>query len=141
MTIRAAALVVNGLADAYAGELRQQWRSQADKACTDAHEAMTRAAEALRQANARLDAGILSAIEQAEEKAAQLSQSTLPTQIPAASPAMVDNPDWLEMNRRLTNLQAERDRLLVDRTPQHPEVQSVEVRLNDVEHRLAETHR
>ena len=49
----AAALLVNGLADAYAEELRQQWRSQAEKTCSDAHAAMTREAEALRQATAR----------------------------------------------------------------------------------------
>ena len=61
--------------------------------------------------------------------------------VPAVHPARVDNPDWVALNRQLGDLQQQRVKLLVDRTPIHPEVQQTELRIAEIQRRLAETQR
>jgi hypothetical protein len=118
---RAAAQGVNSLADSFAEGFRRQWRSQAEMVYRDAHDAAGRAADDLRRATARLNA--------------------FSPQVAPLNPSLVDNPDWLELNRQLANLQQRRDRLLVDRTSLHPEVQAAEVRIADLKRRLAASER
>ncbi len=50
---------------------------------------------------------------------------------------MIDNPKWLDLNRRLGELQQHRDALLVDRTPVHPAVEDVTVRIKDLQRQIA----
>ena len=50
---------------------------------------------------------------------------------------MIDNPKWLDLNRRLGDLQQRRDALLVDRTPAHPAVEDVAVRIRDLQQQIA----
>ncbi len=118
---RAAAQWVNALADSFADSFRQQWRSQAEKVYHDAHDAAGRAADDLRRATAGLNA--------------------FSPKITPANPSLVDNPDWLQLNRQLADQQQRYDRLLVDRTPLHPEVQAAEIRVVDLTRRLAATER
>ena len=51
---------------------------------------------------------------------------------------MVDNPQWLALNKRRSELQQSRTRLLADRTPLHPEVQLLDEQMAEVEQRLAQ---
>ena len=55
----------------------------------------------------------------------------------AAPPPMIDNPQWLELQRRLAELRRRREQLLVDRTPLHPAVAEIDVRIADAEEQLA----
>ena len=52
-------------------------------------------------------------------------------------PPMIDNPEWLDLNSQLTDLQRRHDRLLVDRTPLHPAVQDAVMRIEDLKRRMA----
>ena len=135
---RAAAQWVNGLACSYADGYRQQWRSQAETASHDAHEATNRAAEQLRQATAGLDAFVEQQWQQSQQNPSQTTQST---QTAAANSSLVDNPAWLDLSRQLGILEQRRAHLLVNCTPIHPEVQETESRLADLRRQLAETER
>ena len=59
----------------------------------------------------------------------------------APTPSLVDNPAWLDLQRQLADLQQRRARLLVDRTPIHPEVQQTEIRIADLQRQLEATER
>ena len=52
-------------------------------------------------------------------------------------PPMIDNPQWLESQRKLAQLQRRREQLLVDRTPLHPAVKEIDGRIADAEEQLA----
>ena len=66
-----------------------------------------------------------------------LPQATGPRQGSSPSQPMIDNPKWLDLNRRLGELQQHRDALLVDRTPVHPAVEDVTVRIKDLKQQIA----
>lgn len=51
-------------------------------------------------------------------------------------PGQVENPVWLDLNERLTVLRDYRERLLLDRTEQHPEVQKVELDIAELWQRI-----
>ncbi|MGO8690851.1 MAG: hypothetical protein ACLQLG_14610 [Thermoguttaceae bacterium] len=131
----AAAQWVNALAGSYAAAYRQQWRSVAEKVYQDSQTAAAGADEQLRQATARLDAFVNEHLKPAAQKAA----ATPP--VPVVHPARVDNPDWVALNRQLGDLLQQRVKLLLDRTPIHPEVQQTELRIAEIQRRLAETQR
>ncbi len=135
---RAAAQWVNGLANAYAETYRQQWQSRVAKTYQDVQAATGRADEQLRQATARLDAFVNEQLRRSRQRAFEAAN---PPPVPAVHPARVDNPDWVALNRQLSALQQHRAKLLVDRTPLHPEVQETELRIAEAQRRLAETER
>jgi hypothetical protein len=49
----------------------------------------------------------------------------------------VENPAWLELDRKLAKLKQSRDRLLVDRTPIHPAVREVADSIEEVQRQMA----
>ncbi len=129
---RTAAGWVNDLANAFAQRYRQQWHARAEKVYQEAHAAAAAADDQLRQASARLDAAL-------DEQWKRSRQN--PSPVPAATPSLVDNPDWVALSRQVGDLQQRRAKLLVDRTPLHPEVRQTELRLAELQGRLAETPR
>jgi hypothetical protein len=135
---RAAAQWVNGLASAYAETYRQQWQSRVAKTYQDMQAATGHAEEQLRQATARLDAFVNEQLKRSRQRALEAAN---PPPVPVVHPARVDNPDWVDLNRQLSGLQRRRAKLLVDRTPLHPEVQETELRIAEAQRRLAETER
>ena len=124
------------MAGSYAAAYRQQWRSVAEKVYQDSQTAAAGADEQLRQATARLDAFVN---EHLKPAARQKAAATPP--VPVVHPARVDNPDWVALNRQLGDLLQQRVKLLLDRTPIHPEVQQTELRIAEIQRRLAETQR
>ena len=50
---------------------------------------------------------------------------------------MVDNPQWTEAVRRLGELEERRRVLLFERTPLHPSVQEIEMRISDMRREMA----
>jgi hypothetical protein len=58
---------------------------------------------------------------------------------PAAppEPATIENPRWAEANRRLTDLEERRRVLLFERTPLHPSVLEIEMRITDARREMA----
>ena len=54
---------------------------------------------------------------------------------------MIDNPQWLELQRRLAEFRQCRQQLLTDRTPLHPAVEEIDVRIADAEKQLTTTQR
>lgn len=73
------------------------------------------------------------------------SATASPPQPPLAGasmgPAPIDNPLWLDLDRRRSELQKRRSQLLVDRTPLHPDVQELDVQIAKLEQRLAQNPR
>ncbi len=135
-----AAQWVNGLANSYAEGYRQQWRARAEKVYQDARAATALAEDKLRQATARLDAFVNEQLAQSRQNPPP-SDSSHSSPIPGVRPSSVENPDWVELNRQLGELRQRRTKLLVDRTPIHPEVQKTDLRIEEVQRRLAETER
>ena len=52
------------------------------------------------------------------------------------TPPMIDNPQWLDLDRQRAALQRRHDDLLVDRTVLHPAVQDVAVRIEELQRRV-----
>ena len=50
---------------------------------------------------------------------------------------MVDNPEWVELDRQLGELQRRHDDLLKDRTPLHPAVQDLALRIEELQRQMA----
>jgi hypothetical protein len=111
----------NRLADSYVHDRRAEWHRRADEHSRPAREA----AEKARQEHAASTAKL----EDFREKmaAAKRRQET---------PPMIDNPQWLELNRRRADLQQRRDNMLHDRTPLHPAVQDLALRIEDLRRQM-----
>jgi hypothetical protein len=123
---------VNALAGSYADTYRAEWKVSVDRAYEGARTATERAADQLRQAQGQLDAVLDRQIQAVREASQRLQPPPAP-----AVPAPVENPDWTELNRQLSELLRHRSELLASRTPQHPVVQDVEARIDTVRQRLA----
>ena len=122
---------VNALANSFADGYRQEWRGRVEQAYRDAEEAAGRAAEELREATSRLNAA----------GGPQLQESHRAAAKPTTAPPLVGNPNWLDLQRQLAELRQRRTRLLVNRTPIHPEVQQTEFRIADLQRQLEATER
>lgn len=130
-----AAPAVNALAQAFATAYRTQWRSAAEQAYREVHETAGRAQQLVRDAKSRLDAMLDQQAQAAREAARSAAARRAPPN--AASPAMIDNPDWVEQNHQLAELQQRRRGLLNERTPLHPAVQDIDNRIEQFERQLA----
>jgi hypothetical protein len=120
----------NAGADRYVQERRAEWKRRMEGPYLKAHAAAEKARREQRQAEDRLEAFRRQMAEAAKPQAdaEQRAKPSLP---------MTDNPQWLDLDRQLAELQQRRDNLLVDRTPQHPAVQDVTGRIEDLQHQIA----
>lgn len=127
-----AAVLANALAEQYAADCRTAWRRHAEQAYVEARAAADRAQREFVEAKARLEA-LVELHFNSRPPGAAPSAATPPT----ASPA--DDPEREVLGRRLVDMQRRRDQLLVDRTPLHPEVQDIEIRIAALAEQLAAT--
>ncbi len=117
--------VANTLADCYADERRVEWQRHTD-------EARRRLAD-----DARLTR------EQLEQDEARLAAFRKQMQVAKAmahkprQPQTVDNPQWIELQHRLDELDRQRAKLLVDRTPLHPAVRDVTAEMSVVKRQMS----
>jgi hypothetical protein len=133
----------NALAEHYVANRGGQWRAQMEGPRLKAHEALETARQEYQASTARLTAFETQEREAAEAaaKAKPVSQASQPASSssppPSPPPPMIDNPRWLELRGRLAELQQRREKLLIDRTPMHPAVREIDVRIAEGEEKMA----
>lgn len=116
--------VVNQLAQSYADAIRAEWKARAQAAWAAAREESRRAREQRSQATSQLEAF------QSQQRQAQREAASGPAPSQAQ---LVDNPQWVDLDRQLAELRRRHDQLLTDRTPEHPEVQLAAMLMADVQ--------
>ena len=132
---RQAAETANALADGYATNRHAQWQTEIEGPCLKAR----RAAEEARQDYSERTARLAQFERQLHDKAARLAAKPKPAIEPAppVPPPMIDNPHWLRGQLKLAELRRQREQLLVNRTPAHPAVQRIDLRIDEAEEALA----
>jgi hypothetical protein len=120
--------MVNFVASAFAQNCRSQWQVDAEQAYTATQEKVREAQRAVQAADTRLE--LLR--QRQRERTAAGGASGGPS-----SPAMVENPQWTEAARRLAELEKKRRELLSERTPMHPSVREIEMRIDDTRRDLS----
>ena len=129
-----AAQSANEAAERYVRDRRAEWKRCTDGPCLLAHETATKTQRERVENTARLETFRRQLAEAAEARAAAERNKPLP-------PLMVDNPQWLDLDRQLAAMQQRHDQLLVDRTPFHPAVRELAERIEGVRDQLAATPR
>ncbi len=129
---RRAEAAANARAENYVKDRRADWQHRTAGAYDKAHQAAEQARHEYAQSEDRLEA-----FRRQTARATAKPQPTGPRQGDSPSQPMIDNPKWLNLNRRLGELQQRRDALLVDRTPAHPAVEDVAVRIEDLQRQIA----
>jgi capsular polysaccharide biosynthesis protein len=151
--------LVNAIATAYADEHGAKQEAVARREYLEAQEAADRARQQYMEAQGRFDDFVgqhflkeQALAEQARERAAQLAverasdraaepgrvKSLPPTPDDQVTrPPVVANPERLELEGEIAELEEQRARLLTSRTPLHPEVRDLDLRIDGVRQRLA----
>ena len=132
---RRAEEVANARAERWVKEHKADWQRRTEGPYRKAHEAAEQARREHAQNEARFEAFRRHMAETAKAAAEARAVEQRPGASPA--PAMVDNPQWLEIQRQLGQLQRRRDSLLIDRTPLHPAVEDVTVQIKDLQRQIA----
>ena len=118
--------MVDAVASAYSQACRSQWTLHVEQAYSAAEEKVREMERRAFEAQTRFE--LLR--DRRLRALANLTPVTLP-------PATVENPRWAEICRRLTDLEERRKVLLFERTPLHPSVQEIEMRIADVRREMA----
>jgi hypothetical protein len=132
-----AAECANALAERYVADRRDEWKHQTEGPYLLAREAADKAQRERAQNTTRLEAFRRQLAE--AETAAKARLAARPQVAPL--PPMIDNPQWLALDRQLTKLEQRRDEMLVSRTALHPAVQDIGTRILGVQGQLAATPR
>ncbi|MEN6449571.1 MAG: hypothetical protein ABFC96_03685 [Thermoguttaceae bacterium] len=129
----------NRLAKRHVEQRRAEWRRQMDAACTSAREA----AETARQRVSKCEGDVAKARQRLDDAARRETslRSTPAIEVPPTSPKMIDNPEWISLQRELDGLRRQQEELLSKRTPLHPAVQDVAQRIEITQQQLAATER
>jgi len=127
--------VANARAERRVKEQRADWKRRTEGPLVKAHEAAEQARREQAQNEARRETFRRQIAQTA--KAASQARAVEPRPGASPSPPMVDNPQWLDLQRQLRNLQRQRDSLLIDRTPLHPAVEDVTLRIKDLQRQIA----
>ncbi len=120
--------MVNIVASAYSQACRTQWNLHLEQAHWAAQEKVQQVERQALAAQARF--------ELLRQRRLQALTNLRPPVAPA-QPVTVENPRWTEVCRRLADLEERRRILLLERTPLHPSVQEVEMRITDVRREMA----
>ncbi len=128
---RRAESLANRLASRYVRRRDEEWTRRVEGLRLQTREAVKSARRQYAENEARLHAF-----------QRQLAQAAVETASPArveptSPPAMVDNPEWLDLQQQAQTLERRRDRLLVDRTPSHPAVQSLNAQIEELRRQMA----
>jgi len=124
-----AAEMADTLAERYASDRCAEWQRRMEGPCLKAKQVVAEANQAYRESVAQFEAFERQLLE-AAENAARKKAAPKP-------PKMADNPRWLDVQHELAELQQQRAKLLIDRTPLHPAVREVEVHIAESEEKLA----
>jgi len=138
--------LVNTLAEAYANKHGANLQAAFGQDYLDAQKAAERARQEYLDAKGRFDDFVERHFHEQQTLAEQWAKSWHSTP-PVASPPLrevrppavlrrIENPEWVELQRQLAELEHHRAQLLIARTPLHPEVRNVEVRIVRVKQRL-----
>ncbi len=125
--------LVNVVASAFVQTCRSQWKVETEQAYSNAQERLREAQRAAAEADSRLEA-----LQRRRSEAAAAAPAAAGYERPDEhSVVMVDNPQWTEAVRRLGELEERRRVLLFERTPLHPSVQEIEMRISDMRREMA----
>ncbi|MEI8374458.1 MAG: hypothetical protein WCJ35_16665 [Planctomycetota bacterium] len=119
--------LVNIVASAYSQTCRAEWKLHLDQAYSAAREKVRQAERQTFEAQTRF--------ELLRDRRLQAVANLRPVAPP--QPVAIENPRWTEVGRRLADLEERRKKLLLERTPQHPSVQEIEIRIADVRREMA----
>jgi len=133
-----AAEVANAQAERYVRDRLADWKLRTEGPYLKARAAAEKARQEHVENTARLEAFRRQLAETAEAARAKAAAKAPEKRLP---PPMVDNPQWLDIERQLAELQRRRDGLLLDRTPQHPMVVDLAGRMAVVQEKLTATPR
>ena len=112
---------------AYSQACRAQWKLQLEQAYSAAEEKVRQTERQAFEAQTRF--------ELLRDRRLQALANLWPVAPP--QPATIENPRWTETRRRLADLEERRKILLFERTPLHPSVQEIEMRIADVRREMA----
>jgi hypothetical protein len=119
--------MVNVVASAYSQACRAQWKLQLEQAYSTVAEKVRQTERQAVEAQTRFEL-----LRDCRLRALANVKPVVPQQ-----PATIDNPRWTEICRRLTELEERRKILLFERTPLHPSVLEIEMRISDVRREMA----
>jgi hypothetical protein len=119
--------LLNMVASAFVQACRSQWKTEVETAYSKAQEKLVAAQREAADADVRLEL-----LRKRQSEAMDAAR-----QNPEPAPAMVENPQWTEASRRLAGLEGRRRVLLDGRTPLHPSVQEIEMRIGDLRREMA----
>lgn len=140
--------LVNHLARQYAEQSRTAVDGTFNRRYLEARSAADLARRAFREAKGQLEAFLAGHFQEAPAETEPETggpSATPPSAAGRAAPAptaarpsrMVDNPEWVELDRQLAELEGQRSQLLVERMPVHPEVQDIDARIARLQQHLA----
>ncbi len=119
--------LINVVSAAFVQTCRSQWKIHVEQAYSGAQQQVRDDERLAQEADSRLE---LLRQRQSEDTTATVKPEP-------RSPVMVENPQWTEAARRLAELEERRRVLLFERTPLHPSVQEVEMRIGDARREMA----
>ena len=119
--------MVNVVASAYSQACRAEWKLHAEQAYSAAQAKVRQTERQAFEAQTRF--------ELLRDRRLRALASLRPVAPP--QPATIENPRWTEANRRLADLEERRRVLLFERTPLHPSVQEIEMRITDARREMA----
>jgi hypothetical protein len=122
-----AAATANAVAERYVDNQYAEWKRRTEGSYRSAREAADKARRGHAENTAQLEAFRRELSEAAEPR--------------TPSPTTIENPQWTALDHQLGELQQQRDKLLVTRTPLHPAVQDLDTRIKGVKDQLATTQR
>ncbi|MEE9602221.1 MAG: hypothetical protein V3V75_02885 [Thermoguttaceae bacterium] len=138
-----ASKLVDDLAERYADDCRTRWKTDTHQVYVETRDSLDRAQQAYIEAKARMDAFLAGHVKQTEvakPDAMQPGQQEQTTP-PRLEPVPRENPQWAELNAKLELLDERKEQLLVDRTPLHPQIEEVQLRIDDMRLELEKLHR
>ena len=135
--------LVNNLAGQYAQQRRAALEATLSRSYFEARNAAELAHREFLEATGQLEAFLAGHFEKSPGETEPEAGGPVATTPPAAGPAaanpsrIIDNPEWVELDRQLADLQRQRAQLLVERMQAHPEVQDIDVRIARLQEHLA----
>jgi hypothetical protein len=131
-----AAEIANAQALRYVHDRLAEWKLRTEGPYLKARAAAEKARQEHIGGTARLEAFRRQMAEEAAKQQVAVQRRAKPL-----PPPMIDNPQWLNLERQLAELQRRYDALLVERTPQHPLVVDLTGRMAGIQEKLAATPR
>jgi hypothetical protein len=134
-----ASRIVRALADRFVYEFRSCWTAEMRKTYLAALFRTEQAQNAQRKAVENLQSFKDDITKQ--ERLGKDQQLLQPQTVQSEAVQAVDNPAWVELNEKLTELRGQETEILENKTELHPDVQNIRDRIAEVEQQMAITPR